>query len=544
MSGESLVPKKLKIWTLLTVLLCFLVLISSLFTMEELRNKSETLIRLEKIQSLLELANLELRLDPWTENPSTGVGYQNEFDSLLKDLERTSRLELAFLRPIQRDQSFLRPEAGGPVFEQPIQELSGLRKNMRDELPRLETWMKSQLGFCAILLFSLLAQGVWIFATGKQKRASLQEKEPEETPFASLPLSFTEVALKAQRPEQGKAGISARGYTERVLQSLSNLLILTGRDGNIQMTNDAVTEALGYTRGELLGRQLNEILAGDSPNGAHPLGEFETDFMAKDGTKIPVQVSCSAVFGDDKEVDGLVIVAKDITERKQTERLIRVNEARLRNLTERLVSAREDERQRVARDLHDGMLQSVIATELQMNSALRKWKKKLKEEEPKSLQYGLECLKEAVAQGRRLIHDLRPPTLDQFGLVKSIRHEASKFGKLHGIKVHFQAPKDDTQFPQPLETAFHNIFQECLSNILKHSQTKAVDASLEVKGKWVVLTVEDHGRGFDQATVKRGIGLDSMRERAELLGGTLSVKSVPGEGTKTVARIPLQSSTC
>lgn len=544
MSKSSKTGSPLNLGALLCLLTGIVLAGLSYLTQLEIQDRARTLQQLQRLQSLLEQAELELRLSPWIEEPARGQVYQQEFDTLLATLQRSSTSPaLSVLVPLQADQALKRPEAGPGPLQNPLAGLASQINNLtRQGLPTLQTRLRLQLGSTlACLLVAATIMGLPYLRTLAPKRP---KKVESEEPFSTLPLSFTQLALKTQRPSHSSPAISARGYTERVLQSLSNLLILAGRDGIIQMTNMAVSETLGYSQGELLGRHFNTLLAEEPKQASVSVGELETFFLAQNGNRIPVQVSCSAVHDNDGKIDGLVIVAKDITERKMTEKLIRINEVRLRNLTERLVNTQEDERQRVARDLHDGMLQSVIAAELQVNSALRKWKKSGIEVEPKALRYGLECLGEAVAQGRQLIHDLRPPILDQFGLVKSLKHAAERYQEHERTKVSFSGPAEQTEFPRQLETAFHRIFQECLSNIRKHAKAKRVTTELKVEGDWVILTVTDDGIGFDPSSVQRGIGLDSMKERAELLGGQLSISAGPEGGAMTVARIPFQTSTC
>ena len=406
----------------------------------------------------------------------------------------------------------------------------------RNQLPQQASLLEARLylaGFLSVVLVLLQLP---------PRGDSAQPKNPSPDSVEAPPkaaLSFTEMAMDTLPNPDREKGISARGYTERVLQSLSNFLILTSADGSIQMVNPAICDSLGVSQGELLGKPFQTVLHPEFKNLAEQTGDHEAVYLRKDGRSIPVLVSISAVPNPDGKVDGMVIVAQDISERQKTENALRDREQRLRNLTERLVTAQESERQRVARDLHDGMLQSVIAAELQLSSFLRRLQKKKIEVDQKPLTEGVECLRESVSQGRQLINDLRPPTLDKFGLVRSIKQEAEKLGRQAGCEVTVNCEGNWESLPHQLENALFRISQESFHNIRKHAKPGAVAVTLQRNESNVTLSVVDDGVGFDPRNTEKGVGSDSMRERAELLGGDFGLESRPGQGTSIRVSIPL-----
>lgn len=403
------------------------------------------------------------------------------------------------------------------------------------EIPQLEASITVSLALLGVCSVGLLLTALWY--SGPLPKEEPNPKPPAK-PEPSPPLSFTEVAIEARAPDPEK-GISARGYTERVLQSLSNFLVLTDRFGQIQLVNVAVCDSLGYQQSELMGQPISQLMPPECSKLATRPGDYEAVYLGKNGKKIPVLVSCSEVFDQEKKFDGLVVVAQDISERHKAEIALKEREAKLRVLAERLVTAQESERQRVARDLHDGMLQSVIAAELQLSSFLRRLKKSESSLDSKPLVEGVDCLKEAVGQGRLLINDLRPPTLDKFGLAKSLRQETEKLGRTLGCEAEMDCAEDLEALPHQVETALFRICQEAFNNIRKYAKPKSVRVTLETQGSELVLRVIDDGVGFDPSTTEKGVGQDSMRERAELLGGLFSLESNEGAGTKIEARVPL-----
>lgn len=353
-----------------------------------------------------------------------------------------------------------------------------------------------------------------------------------------LPLSFTQLTISSDAEE----GTSVRGYTERVLQSLSNFLILASPDGTMQTVNDSLCDKLGYQRNELVGASLSKLL-GEQGVASEPGYRGEATLRTSTGQELNVLLSRSEVKDDSGTTNGLVVVAQDVSQLKQVEAELRDNQQRLAVLLERLVTAQEDERKRVARELHDGMLQAVIAAELKFKSFLKKSRKSGEIPHKERLEAGLECLSDAVSEGRRLIQDLRPPTLDKFGLVESIKYEVEKLGRDLSCVTEFDCPEDLGDLPQSLENALYRICQEACNNIRKHSKPTRVEAELSLKAEELSLSVKDDGEGFEiSQTSHQGVGLSSMRERAELHGGQLWVKSAADFGTEIYTTIPLRAS--
>ena len=370
---------------------------------------------------------------------------------------------------------------------------------------------------------------------------STRARHLDGQPPSSLPISFTEVALRSTSAD-GSTKPSVRGYTERVLQSLSNYLILCDPEGRMQTVNESLCESLGYDKGELLGTSLSKIITKDEALNS-PEFRGEATLRTKQGRTLEVLLSRSIVNDDQGRLNGLVVVAQDISQLKRAEDRLRKSQRRLKTLLEKLVTTQEDERKRVARELHDGMLQAVIAAELQFKSYLRRGQKKGDLPNPQKLEAGIECLSEAVSEGRRLIHDLRPPTLDKFGLVDSVKHELDKLGRDISCPTKVSCRNEAEEIPQSLENAVYRICQEACNNIRKHSEPTEINAELLIDPEVLTLTVSDNGSGFDTSVSKPdGIGMKSMRERAELHGGSLTVESTVGQGTTIKAVLPLQPS--
>ncbi|MEW6277063.1 MAG: ATP-binding protein [Candidatus Eremiobacterota bacterium] len=313
--------------------------------------------------------------------------------------------------------------------------------------------------------------------------------------------------------------------TEGVLRSLSNLLIVVSPEGSIRAVNAAACKALGYGHDELVGQPLERVVVGtpDPLMLASGGRTVEAAYRSRTGFTLPVLVSSSVLPGQEGSVQAVVLMAQDISQHKQYA-------AQLRLLVDRLLHAQEEERRKVAHDLHDGMLQYVIAAQMQLQGV----QKGLREPVP-GLDRGIEHLRAAVEEGRRLIYNLRPSSLDQFGLVETLRRELEE----SDLEVEFVVDLGQATIPSTMETGLYRIVQEALSNVRKHSGASGVEVRLGRVAQEIQLKVQDRGCGFDPEKSSEGVGLNGMRQRAELLGGWLEVSSAPGKGTVVRAGLPL-----
>lgn len=221
---------------------------------------------------------------------------------------------------------------------------------------------------------------------------------------------------------------------------------------------------------------------------------------------------------------------------------------RRHELLKRFVSVQEAERQRIARELHDEMGQSLSALIFNVELA-----EKLRGDLPPagdSLDQALGRVKSiaesALGSVHRLVFDLRPSLLDDLGLESAIRWYLKAYVSSCGVDAVLMAKGSKERLPSELETVLFRVVQEALSNVLKHSRATGVEVSLEVGPREVVAQVSDNGRGFDPASTlgssdhTQALGLLGMRERAAIAGGTLDIESAVGSGTKIRIRLPLK----
>ena len=214
--------------------------------------------------------------------------------------------------------------------------------------------------------------------------------------------------------------------------------------------------------------------------------------------------------------------------------------ADLQRSRERLVNTREEERRRLRRDLHDGLGPQLATLILKLDAA----RNLLSQEEPAAAEALLTELKTqmqaAISDIRRLVYDLRPPTLDELGLVPAIREQATNYSQ-NGLNISVETPESLPQLPAALEVAAYRIVQEALTNVSRHARANECRVRLSL-GDELELEVTDDGIGMPESR-HAGVGLSSMRERAAELGGTCKVEpSGPAGGTCVLARLPLPTS--
>jgi len=207
-------------------------------------------------------------------------------------------------------------------------------------------------------------------------------------------------------------------------------------------------------------------------------------------------------------------------------------EAKLRALAREVVQSQEDERARLARELHDGVSQALVATKLLIESA---------QTEPASaarLQaLALKRLNSTLSEVRHLSHALRPALLDTLGLPAALQHLAGEFDAAGGTAFTARVDGEEVDLPEAVKTALFRIAQEALNNAARHAQAQQVSVLLRFeRDGGLALEIADDGRGFDavaaQAVADRGLGLRSMRERADALGARLALSTSPGQGCR------------
>lgn len=351
------------------------------------------------------------------------------------------------------------------------------------------------------------------------------------------------------RKQAQKALRDSEERLELVLKSVTDYAIVTTDiNGVITGWNPGAEKIFGYSSKEIMGQSADILFTPeDLRNGvlqkemskASTEGRAEDErwHLRKDGS----QFYASGVMSPLKDGDlmGFVKITRDQTERLKTEAALHDKE-----MLQRLVAAQEDERQRIARDLHDQLGQQMTALRLNLESLKNSCggnKALIKEVEETQRK-----AKEIDSDVSFLAWELRPTALDDLGLRVALGNFVKEWSRNYGIPAEFHtAGMRKKRLIREIETNVYRIAQEALNNILKHAQAKHASVLFEFRKDQVVLIVEDNGVGFDpEANMaigsNKGLGLIGMRERAALVGGSLEIESSPGKGTTIFVKIPVR----
>lgn len=332
--------------------------------------------------------------------------------------------------------------------------------------------------------------------------------------------------------------LSPAGYRNVFLASPDGIVIVD-RQGVVREANPRVTEMFGYDRDELLGREV-EVLVPESARSVHreereaytrdpeprPMGVGrELEGRRKDGTVFPVEISLSPVETD--EGPRIIATIRDLRRRE-----------RLREFGADALNAAEEERQRIARELHDDTAQRLAALLVRIRAEMNR----LGEEGASFLEELRSELLEITEGIRRIARGLRPPALDDAGLAAALQSHVRSVAETADLEVDLEVERVDPLLDGDAMLALYRIAQEALSNAVRHSGADRVAIRVLDDGDRVVLEVTDDGRGFEVREAPeaegRGLGILGMYERAHGVGGELTIESDPGRGTRVRAQIP------
>jgi PAS domain S-box-containing protein len=376
-------------------------------------------------------------------------------------------------------------------------------------------------------------------------REGLEKRVAERT--AELAEANKELRQRITECEFAQSALqeSELKYSTLVEDALIGVYI--AQDDNIVFANDKFAEIYGYPKEELVGMEsLNLVHPEDKAmvtelrekrlKGKKVPSEYEIRGLKKNGTTIWVMRSYSLIHYEGRPaISGIVA---DRTTRRLAEDALRKSDKELRILSNQLLSAEEKERKRMARELHDGIGQSLSAIKFSVENTLRELQDRSALSDSASLEAVIPITQKTIEEVRRIVKDLRPSILDDLGILATIAWFCREFQTVYSnIQIETQIDITENDIPLPLKTTIYRVLQEALNNVAKHSEADRVQLSVQKRADKIALRVKDNGRGFDlENTIsltpsQRGFGLASMRERAQLSGAHFEIKSEIGNGT-------------
>jgi len=321
-------------------------------------------------------------------------------------------------------------------------------------------------------------------------------------------------------------------------------------DGRVVSWNAGAERIKGYRADEILGHHFSEFYQQEDIDRGKPEGELliaaaedrledEGWRVRKDGTRFWANVVITALRDRAGNLRGFAKVTRDITERKQADEL-------RAQLTRQVMTAQDEERRRIARELHDETGQALTGLLVGLRTIERSETLAQAVELTEQLR---ELAAGSLADVRRLARGLHPSILDDLGLATAVRRYVEEFTRLYGIVVDVRIKGlDSNRVPLHVQTTVYRVLQEALNNVAKHAAAQRVSVRLRREMTTVELWVQDDGVGIKPLRAptpgeRRGLGLISMRERVALLGGSVLVESQPGAGTTVTACIPYEGRT-
>jgi len=373
-----------------------------------------------------------------------------------------------------------------------------------------------------------------------------------------------------------------QAWLAAIVDSSDDAIVSKMLDGTITSWNRAAERLFGYPAAEAIGQRIFLIVPDDRRaeeedvlarlRRGEKIDHFETVRRTKDGRLIDISLTVSPIRNRMGRIVGASKVARDITDRRRAEELLRqahdeleervrlrtgellaANEAlrgeiegrrRLeqerQQLFTRLVLAQEEERRRIARELHDQLGQQITALRMTLEALGG-----LSTQRPE-LRHQVEALQELAGELDQdvafRVWELRPAALDALGLAAALAEYAGNWSNRFGVRAELHVTRPSgPRLTRDMETTIYRFAQEALNNVAKHARADRVDVVLEHTSDGVSLIVEDNGIGFDPSRLETpgaGLGLMGMRERAALAGGDVHIESAPGQGTTLILRIP------
>ncbi len=418
--------------------------------------------------------------------------------------------------------------------------------------------MDNALIIINIAIIAIFLGVTWWFAQStsrilKQARDQVAAMQRQAiAKIEELQLSYTQILKEIDERQQAEDRLEESEVRfAAFMQHLPGIAMMRDTKGRFLFVNETWEKVFGHQRLEWLNRPWKEVWP---PERADALGELDQkvlvtgrpleslETLEKDGQMNFWLVNRFPILNQENQAVMVGAVGIDITARRHAEEALRFSEQKLRSLAAQLLSAQEQERKRLAAELHDELGHALLTLKLRLESLeeqLQPQQVSLKEEVQKIIGF----ISETIGEVRRLYLDLSPGDLEDLGLTTALDSLVDDFGDLHR-KIQWTIKLDniDGLFPLPIQTTIYRIMQEALTNIGKHADPEHVTLEISKENGRVSFIIKDDGKGFDRNKIfidKTTLGLLSMEERVKILGGTFELWSQEDQGVRISFSIPI-----
>ncbi len=451
----------------------------------------------------------------------------------IKDLERYGPFRAASLKHIY---SIGQGMVGRVVMHEGPEWLDDLQTNpdfMRGDAAR-ETGLKTGLALPIL--------------TGKETAAVLEfftdrVVPPIQSFLDILPHVVTQLGRVVERMRAEQELIRSEERFRAIFEGSAIGILMTDINGKVVLSNPALEEMLYYPARQLNGLNMQALLQPEeapkhraqvrslmAETGVYP--PLELLYKRKDGSAVWGRNVASVVYDVSGSPRYVITMVEDISQQKQMQ-------DELSELRRLMMANVENERIRLAQDIHDGPIQDLYVINLQLSNLLNE------AEDQEAIQESMNAIENVIGSLRETITELRPPTLAQFGLERAIRSHSERMQEANpGLQIHLDLESDHQQLSQPARLVLFRNYKSAVSNVVRHAKAKNLWVRFQMDDERTILEVEDDGRGFEFPRklvdlVRSGhLGFLGMLERAESMGGKLEVKSSPGKGALIRTVIP------
>jgi len=371
----------------------------------------------------------------------------------------------------------------------------------------------------------------------------------ESDNIKGIRIALTDISVR-KRLEREKE--HSRRRIDSLMRHASDCIVVLDANNCIMEVSDSCLDTYGYSRAEFLAMRGGDLRApgcrSQIPELLKQLAEqgalsYETWHCHKDGSRFPIQVGATMIEVDGRRYFQMIVrdMSKSMRQRVEMENALAAASRRLCELSRHLVETQEDVRRRLSGELHDLTSSNLAAININMCLISDAVAQAASPEMVGRLADTLALIEDTDVSIRTICADLRSPVIDYAGLAASMQAYADQYAKRSGIAVKVDCLNASIRLLPALESLLFRIFQEALTNSLKHAKATLIQVMLDLNARPIILTISDDGVGFDMAAVEKrgtgGMGLRNMQEMAELAGGELSIRSTPGAGTQLIARI-------